>query len=89
MIISGNNIYIRPLHLDDANGNYPNWFNDPIICQYNSHGDILYTKDMAIEYINKVNLSSTHKVFAICDKVNDKHIGNVSLQQISSKNKNA
>lgn len=82
-------IYLRPLEVDDANGNYPNWLNDPIVCKYNSHGEKEYTKEMAIDYINMVQESNIYKVFAICDSQTDKHIGNVSLQNISEKNNNA
>ena len=89
MKLVGKKVYLRYLHIDDANGNYPNWLNDTIVCQYNSHGDKLYTKEMAKEYIEFVTNSLAHKVFAICDLKTDKHIGNISLQQISEKNKSA
>ena len=89
MILKGENLYLRPLELEDANGNYPNWLNDPIVCKYNSHGTTHYTKEMAIEYINFVTNSSVHKVFAICDNKTNIHMGNISLQQISIKNHSA
>jgi [ribosomal protein S5]-alanine N-acetyltransferase len=88
-ILEGSLLYLRFLKIEDANGNYPNWLNDDEVCLYNSHGDILYTKDMAIEYIKSVTNNSTCKVFAICDKQSDKHIGNISLQSISKKNQSA
>lgn len=87
--IEGENLYLRPLHVNDAKGNYPSWLNDKEVCQYNSHGDILYTKEMALSYIQSVQNSLTCKVFAICDKINHKHIGNISLQAISAKNQSA
>ena len=87
--LQGKTIYLRPLELIDADGNYPNWFNDPVVCKYNSHGDVLYTKEMAIEYINAVNAIETTKVFSICDVFSNTHIGNISLQSISTKNKSA
>lgn len=87
MKLEGNKIYLRPLGLDDANGNYPNWLNDPVVCKYNSHGDDLYTKQMAIDYINTIQKSNSDLVFAICDKNTDKHIGNVAFHNISQKNK--
>ena len=87
--IHGKRVYLRPLALEDANGNYPNWLNDKEVCRYNSHGDVLYTKEMAIEYIKSVQNNPTCKVFAICLKESHKHIGNISLQQISHKDKSA
>ncbi len=89
MKISGKRIYLRPLALKDANGNYPNWLNDTEVCRYNSHGGVLYTKEMAIEYIKSIQNNPTCKVFAICDRNSHKHIGNISLQQISHKDKSA
>ncbi|EHP29039.1 acetyltransferase [Sulfurimonas gotlandica GD1] len=49
----------------------------------------MYTKNMALNYIKMVQESSAHKVFAVCDIKTDFHIGNVSLQNISPKNRSA
>ena len=87
--LSSKRLYLRPLHENDANGNYPNWLNDEEVCRYNSHGDTLYTKEMALSYIQSVQNNPTCKVFAICLKENNLHLGNISLQSISKKNKNA
>jgi len=89
MIIKGEHLYLRPLEENDANGHYPNWLNNPVICKYNSHGDKVYTKKMALDYIRFVNSSISHKVFAICHNSTKIHIGNISLQQISKKNNSA
>ena len=89
MKLIGAKVYLRYLNTDDANGNYPNWLNDSIVCKYNSHGDKLYTKEMAKEYIEFATNTQSHEVLAICDLKTDKHIGNISLQQISKKNKSA
>lgn len=89
MILEGKQIYLRPLALSDADGKYPSWLNDPEVCRYNSHGDTWYTKEMAHAYIKSVQNNPTHKVFAICLIDNDRHVGNIALQQISSKNSNA
>ena len=89
MRLNGKKIFLRELNIADANSNYPNWLNDKEVCRYNSHGDVLYTREMAIEYIKSVQNNPTCKVFAICDKDSHKHIGNISLQQISHKDKSA
>ena len=89
MRLEASRIYLRELKASDASGNYPNWFNDAEVCRYNSHGDIHYTKEMALEYIKSVNENSAYQVFAICEKQSDMHIGNISLQNISQKNKSA
>jgi len=89
MNLESKRVYLRPLRESDAEGNYPHWLNDKEVCQYNSHGEILYTSDQAKEYIKHVNNDLTYQVFAIIDKATKKHIGNISLQKIDMKNKNA
>ncbi len=85
----GKHIYLRPLQESDASGNYPNWLNDKEVCRYNSHGDSLYTKEMALAYIKSVQNNPACRVFAICETQSDRHIGNIALQAISLKNQNA
>ena len=78
--LSGTRVILRALEINDADGNYPSWLNDPIVTQFNSHGQITYTKAMAKQYIASVLDSNTHHVFAII--YNQKHIGNIALQNI-------
>ena len=85
----GERVYLRPIELSDADGVYPSWLNDPKVCRYNSHGDTLYTREMAQSYIKSVMDNPNTAVFAICLRDNDRHVGNISLQQISAKNRNA
>ncbi len=89
MNLESERVLLRPLCIEDAEGNYPNWLNDPEVCRYNSHGERRYTKEMAREYIELVSSSDAYEVFAVIDKKNDIHIGNISLQQIDPKNKKA
>lgn len=89
MRLEGKQIYCRPLELKDADGIYPTWLNNPEVCRYNSHGDSLYTCEMAQSYIISVTNNPAYAVFAICLIENDHHIGNISLQQISARNSNA
>lgn len=89
MKLEGKQIYLRPIEINDAEGNYPNWLNDSDVCRYNSHGDTLYTREMAKAYIASVTDNPCFAVFAICLHEDDRHIGNISLQQISTKNRNA
>jgi len=87
--LQGKNIFLRELCLQDAQGNYPNWLNDPEVTKYNSHGERTYTKEMAMEYIQMVTDSPSNKVFAIIDLASQQHIGNISLQAINTKARNA
>jgi len=89
MRLEGTRIYCRSIELKDAQRDYPSWLNDPEVCRYNSHGDSLYTADMASAYIQSVTNNPEYAVFAICLIENDHHIGNIALQQISKKNQSA
>lgn len=62
MKLESNRIYLRALHVNDAEGNYPSWLNDKEVCQYNSHGDTLYTKEMVLSYIQSVGKQRGIKV---------------------------
>lgn len=83
--LDGKTIYLRELHIDDANGSYPDWLNDSEVTKYNSHGENIYTRDMALAYIKMVKDSLAHHVFAIIHKETQCHIGNISLQAIDFK----
>ncbi len=88
-VLKGKNIYLRALSLKDAKGNYPHWLNDPEVTKYNSHGETCYTQKMAEEYIAMVAESDSYHVFAIIQNETDTHIGNISLQALDSKARNA
>ena len=68
---------------------YINWLNDKEVCKYNSHGDELYTREMAQDYINSIQNDLTCEVYAVYEKDKNIHIGNISLQHIDKKNKSA
>lgn len=82
-------IYLKKLSQEELNGNYINWLNDKEVCEFNSHGDTEYTKEMAIAFINSIQNDDTKEVYAVYLKENDLHIGNISLQQIDRKNNSA
>ncbi|APB34505.1 GCN5-ike N-acetyltransferase [Gloeomargarita lithophora Alchichica-D10] len=79
--------YVRPLRLSDLEGDYPFWFEDQEVCQFNSHGKFFKTIDYFRQYIETINLENK-VVWAICHQA-DGHIGNIALQNISIINRNA
>lgn len=87
MLLKTENLVLKPLSENELNGNYVNWLNDKEVCKYNRHGNVFYTKEMALEYINSVKNNPTCEVYAVYYK--DKHIGNISIQDIDKKNNNA
>lgn len=88
MNLENNELLLMPLSLNELNGNYINWLNDPVVCQYNSHNGN-YTYQKAIAYINSVTKREDVKVFAVYLKNKHKHIGNISLQCINYDSKSA
>lgn len=82
-----NAYFVRALLENDVNGAYPTWFQDAEVCQHNSHGKFLKTKDYFKAYIQASN-QEDRVIWAICH-IEDGHIGNVSLQEISFINRTA
>lgn len=79
--------YVRPLAEDDINGPYPTWFEDQEVCRYNSHGKLFKNKAYFKDYLSELHRDD-RMVWAICH-VDDGHIGNASLQNISQINRTA
>jgi RimJ/RimL family protein N-acetyltransferase len=79
--------YVRAMRESDLSGPYPGWFEDQDVCKYNSHGKFFKNQ----EYFRTFYESLNHEdkvVWAICH-VEEGHIGNVSLQEISPINRTA
>ena len=89
MILKSERLVLKPLSFNELETNYINWLNDKEVCKYNSHGDVLYTKEMAKEFISSAINNDTCEVYAVYVKEDNTHIGNISLQEIDYKNKNA
>lgn len=87
--IESDEIYLRPLNLEDLGSDYGTWLNDPDITSYNSHGRFPMTEKKLVQYINDVNSSNSNLILAIVSKKLNKHIGNISLQNINWIDRNA
>lgn len=87
--LEGKEIFLRPLSIEDIDGNYIDWLNDAEVCKFNSHRVFPYNKQRAEEYIKSVSLSKDMLILAIVTKKEKKHIGNISLQHIDFLNNNA
>lgn len=83
----GSEYYVRPLKASDLEGTYTSWFEDQEVTRFNSHGKFFKNHEYFRNYY--LNLNGEDKVvWAICHN-KDGHIGNISLQSISSINRNA
>ena len=87
--LTGRHIFLRPLQESDADGNYPEWFNDQEVCKYNRHGRFPNTQEKTLEYTRTVDKSQDNLALAIIEKTNNKHIGNVALSKINLIDRNA
>jgi RimJ/RimL family protein N-acetyltransferase len=79
--------YVRPLCEQDLDGPYPGWFEDLEVCRYNSHAKFFKTRDQLRAYLADLGRQD-RVVWAICH-VEDGHVGNISLQEISFVNRTA
>lgn len=85
--ILDSNYSVRPLSMSDIDGPYPSWFQDQIVCKYNSHGKLFQDRAALESYISGI-LARGDVVWAI-DHIADGHIGNLSLQSINWINRTA
>lgn len=78
------------LSSEKIESNYYNWFHDPVVTKYNSHGLFPYTKKKREAFFQSLEDASDCIVLAILANSNSMyskkefiHIGNVSLQSIN------
>lgn len=83
----GDEYFVRPLRASDLEGAYPTWFEDQDVTRYNSHGKFFKNHEYFRNFYLGLN-DEDKMVWAICHN-KDGHIGNISLQSISSINRNA
>jgi Acetyltransferases, including N-acetylases of ribosomal proteins len=73
--------YVRCLEELDMEGPYPTWFEDQDVCRFNGHGKFFQNKKAIRDFVLTAN-SEKRIVWAMCH-VEDGHVGNISLQNIS------
>ena len=80
--LMGEKIFLRDIHPSDVNDTYHQWMKDPEIIQYLESR----FKNPSIEelkrYVEENIADPDTYLFAICDKVNARHIGNIKLGPI-------
>jgi RimJ/RimL family protein N-acetyltransferase len=85
----GRKIYLRGLEDKDLSGEYFQWFNDMDTCRYNSHAVFPNSEKSMCDYFESLQGNRNIIVFAIIEKKTDRHVGNVSLQNIDWISRNA
>jgi RimJ/RimL family protein N-acetyltransferase len=76
--LNGEQIYLRPLILDDANSDYVAWMNDYEIVKYTESRFFVHTQKSIEEFIYNSNNTNSF-IFAIIAKKEGLHIGNIKL----------
>ncbi len=87
--LTGKDIYLRPLIESDCVESYPTWFNDVETCSGNSHHIFPYTIEAAREYVRQSNAAKDKLVLAVVSSKDNKHIGNIALDNINYINRTA
>ena len=100
-LYENDDIYVRPFTENDMKEPYLNWFHDPKVTEFNSHGLFPYTSVQKKAFIASLD---TNVVWAIMAKETivatvdreivkkepfNTHIGNISLQSINWINRSA
>jgi len=85
----GDHVVLRALAEEDCSGPYLNWFNDAEVCRHNSHHLFPYRYEDALSYVRKIRDSPLDLVLAIVEKIDNRHVGNVALQNIDYVNRSS
>lgn len=80
--LKGKRIALVPLDRSHLDGPYVDWLNDAEVCRHNSHGVMPYNRVAAERYLQTV-ADRGDVVLAIIVSADGRHIGNISLQDIS------
>ena len=80
--LKGADVSLRPLCLEDAEGPYPEWFNDPEVCRGNGHHFFPYLEQDARAFIEAAQDFSHRLIFAMQLNEDNRHIGNIELGKI-------
>jgi len=87
--LEGEKIDLRPLCLQDIEGCWRHWFNNPKVTRYMERGLFPMTRGALREFYSKVVNSGDNLVLAVVWKKNGRHIGNVGIHNIDWINRKA
>ncbi len=82
MFIEGEKVWLRPLENADVDGTYPAWFNDQASDTLTNHAIFPRSRDELRAAVEGARNDRNAIILAIIERSTDRHIGNVSLQQI-------
>ena len=80
---------LKRLGVEELSGNYPAWFSDEEVNQYNSHFRKPETPAQVRRYVETLDDDATKLVFAIYWLETSTHLGNIAVQRIDHYNRSA
>jgi ribosomal-protein-alanine N-acetyltransferase len=81
--VVGEKLYLRALERSDINEDYLHWINDAEVTKYMLTGTFPSNVEKLEEYYHRMTTSPNHVILAIVDKNSDRHVGNITLNDIS------
>jgi [ribosomal protein S5]-alanine N-acetyltransferase len=79
----GRDVYLRGLMKSDIEGPWFDWFNDQENTFFMFNGTYPVSYESHLDFYQQVIQSRDNLVLGICEKDNDRHIGNVGLHNIN------
>lgn len=80
---AGSQVYLRAPTLEDAEGNWHEWFSDAEITKYLVDRYLPNSKEAQIDFFKSLSHSKDRIVLSICKTDNDEHIGVCGLSSIN------
>ena len=88
-LLEAERVVLRPLEESDANADYLSWLNDSEVTRHLVGVRVPYTHAQLQDYLQRFKTSSSDFIFAIVDRRSSLHIGNVTLNNVSSVHRTA
>jgi len=79
--IKGDNVYLRPLDVEDLEGDYIQWINDQEVTKYLDR-PFPVTKEELENYLKSIHNDPNSIFFAVIEKTSNKHVGNLKIGPI-------
>lgn len=77
--IKGDTVYLRSIEMSDVGPRYLSWLNDEEVTRGLASGAFPSDLSSLTHYVEHIINSKNAVMFAICDKSNELHIGNIKL----------
>ena len=86
-ILQGDVVYLRSCQLEDVTDEYVSWLNDETVNQYLETRFSEQTTETVYTYVKRMIESEKDYLFAIIDKKDEKHIGNLHISMFPVHNR--